>query len=296
MGSTISSETKYLSMALGFDFYAALRGLLEQIQEDKATTPRHLACALGDPAADRAVIEALGSKEFQPYEKRVATEPHPHEKIFTRFDSDKPLIKLADEQRMMVEKVILDDQTEGVQRVAGVDAAYSNNKAYAACVVMDMEFNITELRTAVSEIAFPYIPGYLALREAPITLSAVREAPGFDVLLVNGHGVAHPRGCGLATYVGLELDAPTIGIARRRLVGDIRAERDGWAPIALEGVVVGAELRGKGRSPVYVSVGHRISLETSIEIVRDFQIDGGLPEPLRMAHSIAEEMRNSARR
>ena len=283
-------------MALGFDFYAALRGLLEQVPEDKTTTPRHLACALGDPVADRAVIEALGRKEFKYFEKRVATEPYPHEKIFTNFDSDKPLRRLADKQRMMAERVILDDQIEDVHRVAGVDAAYSDNTAYAACVVINREFKITESRTAVFEIAFPYIPGYFAFREAPITLSVAREASGFDVLLVNGHGVAHPRGCGLATYVGLELDAPTIGIARRLLVGDIGVERGGWAPITLGSIVVGAKLGEKGRSPVYVSVGHRISLEISVEIVRDFQSDGGLPEPLRVTHSRFVEMRKSARR
>ncbi len=283
-------------MALGFDFYAALRGLLEQVPEDKTTTPRHLACALGDPVADRAVIEALGKKEFQPFEKRVATEPYPHEKIFTNFDSDKPLRRLADKQRMMAERVILNDQNEDIRRIAGVDAAYSGNKAYAACVVMDREFKITESRTAVSEVAFPYIPGYFASREAAITLSAAREASGFDVLFVNGHGITHPRGCGLATYVGIELDAPTIGVARRLMVGDIGAERGGWAPITLGRIIVGAKLGGKGRSTVYVSVGHRISLETSVDIVKDFQVDGGLPEPLRAAHSKAIEMRNSARR
>jgi len=283
-------------MALGFDFYAALRGLLEQVPEDMATTPRHLACALGDPVADRAVIEALGRKEFQPFENRVATEPYIYERNFTNFDSDKPLRRLADKQRMMAERVILNDQNEDIRRIAGVDAAYSGNKAYAACVVMDREFKITELRTVVSEIGFPYIPGYFAFREASITLSAAREASVFDVLLVNGHGIAHPRGCGLGTYVGLELDAPTIGIARRLLVGDIGAERGGWTPITLGSIIVGAKLGGKGRSSVYVSVGHRISLETSVEIVRDFQVDGGLPEPLRVAHSRAIEMRNSARR
>jgi deoxyribonuclease V len=283
-------------MALGFDFYAALRGLLEQVPEDNATTPRHLACALGDPVADRAVIEALGREEFQPFEKRVATEQYPPEKIFTNFYSNKPLRRLADKQRIMAERVILEDQIEDVHRVAGVDAAYSGNKAYAACAVMDSEFKITESRTAVSEVAFPYIPGYLTFREAPAILPIAREASGFDVLLVNGHGVAHPRGCGLATYVGLKLDAPTIGIARRRLVGDIGAELDGRAPITLGSILVGARLGEKGRSTVYISVGHRISLETSVEIVKDFQIDGGLPEPLRVTHSRAVEMRKSALR
>jgi deoxyribonuclease V len=283
-------------MALGFDFYATLRRLLEQVPDDKATTPRHLACALGDPVADRAVTEILGEKEFHSFEKRVATEPYLYEKIFINFDSDKPLRRLADKQRMMIERVNVEDQMEDARRVAGIDVAYSGNKAYAACVVMDRDFKITESRTAVSEIVFPYIPGYFAFREAPAILPIAREASGFDVLLVNGHGVAHPRGCGLATHLGLELNVPTIGVARRLLVGDIGVERDGWAPITSEGAVVGAELRERGRPPVYVSVGHRTSLKTSVEIVRDFQFDGRLPEPLRVAHSRAEEMRKSALR
>jgi len=111
---------------------------------------------------------------------------------------------------------------------------------------------------------------------------------------VNGHGVAHPRGCGLASCVGLELDMPTIGVAGRWLVGDFGAEKDGWTPIMLEEKVVSARISRQGRSPIFVSTGHRISLETSIEIVRKMTLEGRLPEPLRLAHQEARRRSRGA--
>ena len=99
----------------------------------------------------------------------------------------------------------------------------------------------------------------------------------------------------MATFVGLELDASTIGVVRRMLVGDVEAEGDHWAPIVFEGVVVGAEIKETGRASIYVSPGHRMSLESSVEIVRGLRFEGGMPEPLRLAHIKAEEERRRAR-
>ncbi len=216
-------------------------------------------------------------------------------RIFTAFDSDELLRRLAELQRTMAERIILEDPPGNIHSVAGVDAAYSGDEAYAVCVVIDSEANVTESISSITSAPFPYIPGYLAFREAPAILSVTRKASGFDVLLVNGHGVAHPRGCGLATFVGLELDVPTIGVARRMLVGDVKAEGDHWAPIVFEGVVVGAEIRDLGKAPVYVSTGHRMSLKSSVEIVRGLRVIGGMPEPLRLAHMKAEEERRRTR-
>ena len=279
----------------GFDFHATLRRLLEQIPDNRITTPRHLALALGDPAAERAVKEALKRKELGALASKVTEKTDPQGRIFTAFDSDEPLRKLAELQSTMAERIILDDPPGYIHSVAGVDAAYSGDDAYAVCVVMDSEANVTESRSSITSAPFPYVPGYLAFREAPAILSATRKASGFDVLLVNGHGVAHPRGCGLATFVGLELDVPTIGVARRMLVGDVEAEGDHWAPIVFEGVVVGAEIRDMEKAPVYVSTGHRMSLESSVEIVRGLRVEGSMPEPLRLAHIKAEEERRRAR-
>lgn len=280
-------------MASGFDFYAALRELLEQIPENKVSTPCDIARAMGDPAAERAITEALQRKELRSFVTRVTKTPKSQEKTFVDFESDEPLRRLAELQRVMIKRIITVDEQVRFLNVAGADVSYSVDAAYAACVVMDEETNILETRSAIAATRFPYIPGYLAFREAPAILSAVRKTSGFDVLMVNGHGAAHPRGCGLAAFVGLELDAPTVGVARRRLFGDVGAEQDGWAPITHEGVLIGAELRDKGKSPIYVSVGHRVSLESSVEIVRDLRTEGSLPEPLRVAHLRAEEERKT---
>ena len=281
-------------MSRGFDFYLALREILEQIPENRVTTPMHLALALGDPIADRAVIEAMNREDLRVFASKVAQHPSNQEKVFADFDSDTPLKGLAELQRSMAGRVVLEDRSTDIQCVAGVDAAYSDDAAHVACVVMDRDLNIVESQSVVTEAPFPYIPGYLAFREAPAILSAARGASGFDVLLVNGHGVAHPRGCGLATFVGLELDVPTIGVARRRVVGDVGADQGGWSPVTLGSVVVGAEIRERGRAPIYVSAGHLISLESSLEIVRCFRGEGGLPEPLRLAHMKAEKERRRA--
>jgi deoxyribonuclease V len=280
-------------MASGFDFYAALRELLEQIPEKWVSTPRDIARALGDPAADRAITEALQRKELRSFATRVTETPKPQEKTFADFESDEPLKRLAELQRIMAKQIIPVDDQVSIRSVAGADASYSMDTAYAACVVMDEKMNISETRSAITATRFPYIPGYLAFREAAAILSVVRKTSGFDVLMVNGHGAAHPRGCGLAAFVGLELDAPTVGVARGRLFGDVGAEQDGWAPITHEGVLIGAELREMGRHPIYVSVGHRVSLESSVGIVRDLRTEGSLPEPLRVAHIRAEEERKT---
>lgn len=275
-------------MALGFDFYVSLREILEQIPENRVTTPMHLALALGDPIADLSVIEAMNREDLRVFASKVAQHPSNQEKVFADFDSDTPLKRLAELQRSMAGRAVLKDHSTDIRLVAGVDAAYSEDVAHVAFVVMDRELSIVESQSFITSAPFPYIPGYLAFREAPAILSAARSASGFDVLLLNGHGVAHPRGCGLATFVGLELDAPTIGVARRRLVGDVGADRGGWSPVTLGGVVVGAEIRETGRTQIYVSAGHLISLESSLEIVRGFRAEGGLPEPIRLAHMKAE--------
>jgi deoxyribonuclease V len=214
--------------------------------------------------------------------------------LFSDFNSDEPLRSLAEFQRMTADNVIIEDPYAEIERFAGVDAAYSDNKVYAACVVVDVDMSVTSSGSVVAEAPFPYIPGYLAFREAPACMEAVRKAGGFDMLLVNGHGIAHPRGCGLASLIGVALDVACVGIARRLLVGDVGEEMGGWAPITYGGVNVGAEIREKGRAPVYVSPGHRISLETAVSIVMDLRPRGGLPEPLRFAHGMAEEMRRAA--
>ena len=269
-----------------FDFYTTLRELLVQIPENRVTTYKILGEALGDPKAARAIAAALSREEFREFVPKVVRSGS-EDAPFSDFESDAPLKKLCEHQKRMSNKVIKEEPGR-IRRIAGVDAAYSNEKAYAVCVVVDEDLSVAETGSSTLKTRFPYIPGYLAFREAPALISAVIKCSGFDVLLVNGHGLAHPRGCGLATFVGIERDTPTIGVARRKLVGSIGEIRGDWSPVIKEGLIVGAELRRNNRSPVYVSVGHRVTLENSIDIIRDLQIEGSLPEPLRLAHMEAE--------
>ena len=277
-----------------FDFYGALSDLLDQVPEGRATTAEILAEALGDAAARGAVLEAVKASPLSERSPRVLDEPSGALSPFNDFETDHPLRGLAELQRSLSAQVVEEDAFDSAELVAGVDAAYSGDRAFGVCVVVDEDLRVVESSSVSLEAGFPYVPGYLAFREAPVVMLAARSVAEFDVLLVNGHGVAHPRGCGLASFVGVELDAPTVGVAKGLLVGEVGVSRGGWAPVVHLGGVVGAELRAEGLSPIYVSVGHRVSLPSCVEIVRGLKIGGGLPEPLRLAHEIAEEARRRA--
>jgi deoxyribonuclease V len=279
-------------MTASFNFYLALKDLVGQIPEGMVSTPTYLADALGDRRAARAIWEALFREELRDATLKVVKKPVPCARLFRGFSSPQPLKMLAEFQRGMSERVIDYDELAGTNLVAGVDAAYRGDGAYSVCVVLDSNLRGVESASASECISFPYIPGYLSFREAAVIEAAARRVKKFDVLLVNGHGLAHPRRCGLATHVGLDMDFPTIGVARRLLSGTVGEPVGDWAPIIQKGDVVGAMLEMEGRSPIYVSVGHKISLETSLELVRKTTLGGYLPEPLLKAHIAAEDLKS----
>jgi len=191
------------------------------------------------------------------------------------------------------------DRLGPVRRVAGADVAYgrSGRVLCAAVVVMDARtLEVVAQRTAVQPVTFPYVPGFLTLREAP----AVEEAfaalhPPPDLLLVDAHGVAHPRGFGLACHLGVVLDLPTIGVAKTVLVGAALPpgpRRGDRAPLLHHGEVVGAALRTRAEvAPVYVSTGHRVSLPTALRWTLALAPRFRLPEPARRAHAAATSAR-----
>lgn len=263
------------------NFYEHLLQVLEQIPPGKASTPMAVAEALGDPVAANAVKEALERARFADYRAKIVEFIQPGEEIFSEFVSEKPLEQLARYQMEQAEKLVLDDDLDTSDRIAGVDVSYQGDVAASACVVMDSDLEVIDSASTVVPVSFPYIPGYLMFREAPAIEAVAEHVSGFDVVMVNGHGIAHPRGCGLASYVGLRLDVPTIGVARTLLVG---ASGKGEGSVKYNGVVVAAEINRPGHSPFYVSSGHRISLTSCVEIVERMGGVGQLPEPLRLAH------------
>jgi len=180
-----------------------------------------------------------------------------------------------------------------VATVAGVDAAYANGKGWGAVSLTDAAGNLIE--TCVSEqadVKFPYLPGYLAWRECTVVARALEMLSGQpDCILVDGHGILHPRFFGLACAIGLMFDVCAIGCAKSPWRADWSEPgpaRGDWTPVRLDGRVVGATVRTRsGVRPVWVSPGHKCDLESSVRTVLDISRTR-IPEPLRLAHSAAQ--------
>ncbi len=188
-----------------------------------------------------------------------------------------------------------------VHRIVGVDVAVgrTGQAGRAAIVALGYpELSPVEVRTVEAEITFPYIPGLLSFRELPFALRAfelLTHAP--DLVMVDGHGLAHPRRLGIASHLGVLLDVPTIGCAKSVLVGHhepVADEVGATSPLIDRDEVVGAVVRTKvGSKPVYVSIGHRVDLETAVQWVVACCRGYRLPEPTRLAHLAAGETRLS---
>jgi len=192
---------------------------------------------------------------------------------------------LADIQYNLSKKVVEQDSFEKVQRVAGVDISFQkNNSAVAAAVVISIDdMEVLEEKTLEVELLFPYISGFLGFREADAMVSVLRKLnSNFDVLMVNGHGIMHPRGFGLASHVGLLMDMPTIGIAKRLIKGNYKYEDDNSLKI-IEFMNKPVGACGKQKC---ISIGHKISLKTAINIVSKTSTFK-MPEPVRRAHILA---------
>lgn len=176
--------------------------------------------------------------------------------------------------------------------VAGADISYArgDDLFFAAVVVLRLpDFEIVEEAVSSGRVRFPYIPGLLTFREGPVLLKAfekLRRSP--DLVLFDGQGIAHPRGVGLASHMGLLLDLPSVGCAKTRLVGthpEVGEERGDYAELVLDGKVIGAALRTKRKvKPLFVSPGHRINLKGAVEAVLRCSAGYRLPEPTRQAH------------
>jgi len=181
--------------------------------------------------------------------------------------------------------------------IAAVDAAFPDGKVIgAACLYRYPELVLVECQHVVRKTAFPYIPGYLTFREGPALVGALRALKGLpDLILVDGQGIAHPKGIGIASHLGVLLEIPSIGCAKSRLVGEFSEpgpSKGNWTPLRYDGKVVGAVLRTREHvRPVFVSPGHRIDLKTSIEIVLDCTGRYRIPEPLRKADAVSKEFK-----
>jgi len=194
-------------------------------------------------------------------------------------------------------EVLLRGAVRSLRWVAGCDVAYhpSRPELIGGAVVWDVVQKVTlEAHWVKGEVKFPYVPGLLSFREVPVLLEALSRIRGkVQVVLVDGHGAAHPRGIGIASHLGLHLDIPTVGCAKSSLAGqwELPGPRKGecsW--IFLNGMRVGAVLRTRDRvRPVFVSPGHRIGLQGALKVVLSCLGGRRIPEPLREAHLLVEK-------
>ena len=209
--------------------------------------------------------------------------------FFDNFQTDYPLKTLRKEQINLSKKVSLQDDFNDIETVAGIDVAYPDNEfheACGACVILDYHtMQVIEESVVFSPTDFPFISTYFSYRELPIVqklINQLRLTP--SMVLLDGNGIIHPARCGFASHAGVILDLPTIGVAKTLLYGTIIDSK----------VIIDREQRGyafskkQGIRPIYVSPGHRVSLKTSVEVVKHLSSLKN-PEPLRHAHQLAKK-------
>jgi deoxyribonuclease V len=198
-------------------------------------------------------------------------------------------------QERLRDEVILKDNFHQISTIAGVDVGYESSSKLSRAVIAIYQFPELELLETIiaqKQTSFPYIPGLLSFREIPVILDAIESLTNIpDLILCDGHGFAHPRRFGLACHLGVITDIPVIGVAKSVLIGkfdELDEERGSWKPLIDNGEIVGIVLRSRVKvKPIYVSIGHRISLDSAREIVLQCCKKFKLPEPIRKAHQIA---------
>ncbi len=202
-------------------------------------------------------------------------------------------------QRRLSAKVIRRDRLRQVKYVAGVDVAYAedDNQHFAAVALFDARsLALLESSTARQRAAFPYISGLLAFRELPAVVKALESLHRIpDLTICDGQGLAHPRRFGLACHLGVLFDMPTIGCSKSRLWGRAQAVapcRGSRAPLTDKGEIIGAVLRTRDNvKPVYVSIGHRVCLQTACDWILKLTPAFRLPETTRRADQIARRLK-----
>ncbi len=210
-------------------------------------------------------------------------------------------------QRKLAERLILKDSFSSSDFIGGMDVSNDlhdpHSMVYASSVILNKQtLQIEEGATIAQFQSFPYIPGFLGFREAPALVEVFKRLnyrP--EIILIDGHGISHPRRLGIASHLGVLLDIPTIGVAKSILVGhpayhlgEGKGER---VPLVWKGEKIGIILRTKMRcNPLIISTGHRISLESAVEIVMQCLTRYRLPEPTRQAHIAANRCRRETKK
>jgi len=200
-------------------------------------------------------------------------------------------------------KIRLHPPKKPMTKIAAADVSYSkrNGMFYGAFLIFTYpELNLIEGADASGQASFPYIPGLLTFREAPILLQAFSRLQAKpDLILWDGQGIAHPRSMGIAAHLGLLLNLPSIGCAKSRLIGvhgELAREKGSAVPLVIQDRTIGMVVRTRDeRKPVFVSPGHKMDMETSVKVVLSLCRGYRIPEPLRRAHIFVNSLRHNAK-
>jgi len=205
-------------------------------------------------------------------------------------------------QQRLASEVIREDRFGHIRHVAGADVAYDekHGRQYAAAVVLDAgSLEVVDCATARESVPVPYVPGLFSFRELPAIVRAIqglKTKP--DLIVCDGHGVAHPRRFGLASHLGVCLNIPTIGCGKTRLLGHAQTpglKRGQRTALVHKGEVIGCVLRTRDNiKPLYVSIGHRISLQAACDWVLRLAPHYRLPETTRQADRMVRMLRRSS--
>jgi deoxyribonuclease V len=212
------------------------------------------------------------------------------------FAFPKDLKEAKIQQIEIAKRVITEDQFPPLQTVAGVDVAFKNQGSLTLAAVVVLKFpslDLIESAIAVTPTQFPYLSGFLSFREITTILKALSVlSVNPDLIFCDGQGIAHPRRCGIASHLGVLLNCPTIGVGKSRLVGKNEAvgeEKGSWVTLRDKKETIGAVLRSRSHvKPLYVSIGHRISLMTALNLVLRCTLKYRLPETTRLADKLSK--------
>ncbi|MFA5291509.1 MAG: deoxyribonuclease V [Phycisphaerae bacterium] len=220
-------------------------------------------------------------------------------KIKNLHNWDISVKKAIELQKSLAGQIVPCKFNKKIKTIAGVDCGFTKDKKnIAACIIVLSAgtFEIIEAAYSILPVTFPYIPGLLSFREAPVCLAAAEKLKIVpDCIIVDGQGIAHPRRLGLASHLGLFLDIPTIGCAKSRLIGEFEnpAEAKGsTSPLKDKNEIIGSVVRTRNNvKPVFVSVGFKCRLEDAVRIVLDCCGKYRLPEPSRVAHQTVTRLK-----
>jgi len=217
-----------------------------------------------------------------------------HLGIMKNPDNYKDAVRIQNKMRNSVSLV---NNFNTIKIIAGIDVGYDvrRNMAKAALVVMDIEtLEPIEEFTAFETVSFPYIPGLLSFREAPVIMKILQNlkhrAP--DMLFIDGHGIAHPRRLGIAAHIGVLSGLPAIGVAKKKLCGTYEepdVKKGSTSILHHKNECIGTVLRSRDHvKPLYISPGHNVDHDTAVELVKRCLIKYRLPEPTRLADKLSK--------